>query len=460
MPLQQDHAQIEAQYTRIRQQFPKFDELIDTYDYSHFDTLISDLWQALYSGETTLIEENSVNYVLLQQLFHSEAFQKLSGNAKGNLLLATLTTWRFSYVTGEWLKKMTDEQTPADVDEQTGGSEEELDYEASSNSSGAGSDTLSPAELATLFGDAEALAAWQDMLDEELQEVEEVSSNVDELLRGLAPSVGAGDAGKVPIQEQLALAAELAKNPELQKIAEWAGRFKLKARNARKTKQVRTILKQGMTTGNAAERLLPIEYLKSEAAESKLDFMHRFAEGRTLMYDYKKRTKKGKGAFVVCYDESGSMQELDVEGKGFVLALLAIAKKEKRDFVFIPFSGDVGYSDVKVFKKGRYSVRDMLDVAASYIGGGTNFEAPLREAMQHLEKSAKDGDIVFITDGMCHISDDFIAEFNALKDKKQFEMLSLLVGYNKHEGLLPAVSEMVLKIHDFEDEQGAVAFTL
>jgi len=39
-------------------------------------------------------------------------------------------------------------------------------------------------------------------------------------------------------------------------------------------------------------------------------------------------------------------------------------------------------------------------------------------------------------------------------------MLSLLVGYNKHEGLLPAVSELVLKIHDFEDEQGAVAFTL
>lgn len=457
MPLQDEQAQIAAQYARIRQQFPKLDELINTYDYPHFDTLISDLWQALYSGDTTLIEENSVNYVLLQQLFHSEAFQKLQDNAKGNLLLATLATWRFSYVTGEWLKKMADEQTPADVDEQADAS---VDYEASSNSSGAESDALSAAELATLFGNAEALAAWQDMLDEELQQVEEVSSNVDELLRGLAPSVGSGDAGKVPVQEQLALAAELAKNPELQKIAEWAGRFKLKARNARKTKQVRTILKQGMTTGSAAERLLPIEYLKSEAAESKLDFMHRFVEGRTQMYDYKKRTKKGKGAFVVCYDESGSMQELDVEGKGFVLALLAIAKKEKRDFVFIPFSGDVGYSDVKVFKKGRYSVRDMLDVAASYIGGGTNFEAPLREAMQHLEKSAKDGDIVFITDGMCHISDDFIAEFNALKDKKQFEMLSLLVGYNKHEGLLPAVSEVVLKIHDFEDDQGAVAFTL
>lgn len=454
--LKHEQPQVQQQYERMRQQFHKFDDLIETYDYAHFEELIRDLWQALYSGNTELVEEDLANRALLEQLFASDAFKKLKDNATGNVLLSTLATWRFSYVAGEWLNEFTDNAT----EEQSNATEEGASGTPSNTTTAGNEEQLTAAQLAELFNDAEAWAAWQAMLDDELHDVEEVTSHVEELLRGLAPSVGAGDAGKVPVQQQLALAEELIKNPELRKIAECAGRFKLKARYARKTKQVRTILKQGMTTGNAAERLLPIEYLKSEAEESKLDFMHRFVEGRTLMYDYKKRSKKGKGAFVVCYDESGSMQELDVEGKGFVLALMAIAKKEKRDFVFIPFSGNVSYSDVQVFKKGRYSVREMLDVAASYIGGGTNFEAPLREAMVHLEHSAKDGDIVFITDGMCHISNEFIAEFNALKDKKQFEMLSLLVGYNKHEGLLPAVSEAVIKIHHFEDEHGAIAFML
>lgn len=454
-----ESAQVVAQYERMRHQFPQFQQLATEYDFS--DDLLAAIWQSLYAGETALANDESAEAILLQQLFRSEAYQNLQQNAKGNVLLSTISTWRFSYVMGEWLRKHDDEFANEDVDDQQSDSDSELDYNASTNSQGSGGETSrSASALQNLFMDAEALAEWQQMLEEQSEELEEVAHNVDDLLRGLAPSLGAGEASKAPVAEQIKLAEKLVNNPELRKIAEWAGRFKLKARQTRKTKKVRTILKQGMTTGNAAERLLPIEYLKSEAEESKLDFMHRFAEGRTQMYDYKKRSKPSKGAFVVCYDESGSMAELDVEGKGFVLALMAIAKKEKRDFVFIPFSGDVGYSDVKVFKKGKHNVDEMLQVAASYIGGGTNFEAPLREAMKHLEKSAKDGDIVFITDGMCHISDEFIEAFNALKAQKKFEMLSLLVGYNKHEGLLPEVSDTVLKIHHFEDDNGTMAFTL
>lgn len=453
-------AQVSEQYERMRRQFTQFDDLIA--DYALSESLLQTLWRTLYTGEQTIGENvQPSDHVLLQQLFQTEAYTRLQENAKGNVLLSTISTWRFSYVIGEWLKKQDEALANEDVDEHECDTESDLDYSASTNSQGVGDDTAGAAQaMQQLFMDAEALAQWQQMLDEQAEELAQVTTNFDELLRGLAPSVGAGDASKVPVTEQIKLAERLVNNPELRNIAEWAGRFKLKARQTRKTKQVRTILKQGMTTGNAAERLLPIEYLKSEAEESKLDFMHRFAEGRTQMYDYKKRSKHSKGAFIVCYDESGSMAELDVQGKGFVLALLAIAKKEKRDFVFIPFSGDVGYSDVKVFKKGKHTVDDMLQVAASYIGGGTNFEAPLREAMIHLQQSAKDGDIVFITDGMCHISDTFIDEFNTLKMKQQFEMLSLIVGYNKHEGLLPEISDDVRKIHHFEDDQGTVAFTL
>ncbi|WP_443258258.1 vWA domain-containing protein [Virgibacillus sp. L01] len=66
--------------------------------------------------------------------------------------------------------------------------------------------------------------------------------------------------------------------------------------------------------------------------------MRKFVEGQTMVYDKKGKETLGKGPIILCLDESGSMRDLESQSKGFALALISYAKKQKRDFALISFS--------------------------------------------------------------------------------------------------------------------------
>ncbi|PAC33984.1 hypothetical protein CEJ87_15240 [Caldifermentibacillus hisashii] len=109
-------------------------------------------------------------------------------------------------------------------------------------------------------------------------------------------------------------------------------------------------------------------------------------------------------------DQSGSMKNLDSQAKGFALALMWIAKRQKRDFCYIPFSSS---SEQHIFEKGKISIRDMTRFATNFLGGGTNFQNPLNRALGVINQSRfEKADVIFITDGDDHVGEEFIETFN------------------------------------------------
>lgn len=235
-------------------------------------------------------------------------------------------------------------------------------------------------------------------------------------------AVGTMDGKKrkeIPLREQFALAEKLRNDKELQKIANLVGRFKKIALQKQKTKMKQMMNRKNMTIGQEVSRLLPIELANYIMPHSKSDFLRRFSEQQTLIFDAKGKEKKGKGPIIICMDESSSMTSMKEQSKAFCIALLMIAKKQKRDFAIIPFS--TGLGEVKFFSKGQATTEELIEFSESFAGGGTNYEHPLRESLRILVKSEfNKADILFVTDGSSYLSSHFVQQFLETKKQKQF----------------------------------------
>ena len=183
-----------------------------------------------------------------------------------------------------------------------------------------------------------------------------------------------------------------------------------------------------MITGDVIERLLPIELGLYKHPTTKFDFLRRFAEKQTMMFEQSGKDTLGKGPIVLCLDQSGSMRKLDSQSKGFALALLSIAKKQKRDFCLVLFSTR---TDVKVYEKGKIKTEDLIEIAQTFLSGGTDFNLPLTKAVSIIEDSKfKRSDLIFITDGEDSLKESFIKSFIRKKENMDFNVLSLVLGNN------------------------------
>lgn len=138
------------------------------------------------------------------------------------------------------------------------------------------------------------------------------------------------------------------------------------------------------------------------------------------------------------------MTSIKAESKAFCLALLMIAKRQKRDFAIIPFSSDVG--EVQLFMKGRSSTDQLIRYSKQFLGGGTNYEKPLRESLNILAQSKfNKADLLFVTDGFSFLPTDFINEFNLIKQKRQFECTSIVLTR-------PPITVDLNSLHRFSDK--------
>ena len=231
---------------------------------------------------------------------------------------------------------------------------------------------------------------------------------------------------ETPLKEQLALANTLQHNDSVKKIAELAGRFKRIAFKKYKSKEKITMQRKDVTLGQEIARLLPIELAGFVMPQSKLAFYRKFVEHETLVFDQKGKESSGRGPLVLCMDESSSMSFLKEESKAFCLALLQIAKKQKRDFAIIPFATTTG--EILVFEKGCATVEEITKFSDSFLGGGTNYEKALTEALDILAQSKfKRADLLFVTDGTSFLSRSFIELFNEAKKKRKFSCTSIVL---------------------------------
>lgn len=211
---------------------------------------------------------------------------------------------------------------------------------------------------------------------------------------------------------RLERAAELMDNPKLREIAALAGKLSRIALHKYSHRTVRTPDEVvDLQLGADLAHLVPSELMWLLPAMNPAYFHSKFIADELLQYKLEGKESMAKGPIIVMVDESGSMSgKPDIWAKATALALLAVARLEKRSFALIHFSYG---SDVRVdlYKGPEIDVFDAVEAASHFYGGGTDFNRPMHEALKLIEEeSLPDADIIVVTDGEAGEIDEKILE--------------------------------------------------
>jgi uncharacterized protein with von Willebrand factor type A (vWA) domain len=241
-----------------------------------------------------------------------------------------------------------------------------------------------------------------------------------------------GGGARSSAAERIELSRFLLKSPRIGNLARLVGRLRSQARALRRERFASGAsefyeLERGAELG----RLIPGEFLALRNDLLARDFKRRLLEA-TLMQYRLRADPKGKGPMVVCVDVSSSMQgDKELWAKALALALLDIARRERRRSVALLFAAPE--SEPRVFElnhRRRYQVElaTICELAEYFPGGGTDFMRPLDTAAALLEEgSLKHGDIVIITDGQAQVDSRWLQGFSRRKQLMAFRVFAVMV---------------------------------
>lgn len=256
---------------------------------------------------------------------------------------------------------------------------------------------------------------------------------------------------KEALREQI---SRLRNSPKLKKIIEITGRLKniaiSKQRTKRKEKSGEIV---GVESGNDINKMLPTEALYALDEVSEYYWYKKFSEHNLAQYKTETREKQSKGPIVACIDVSGSMNGYPAQWAGaLILVLLDVARKQKRSAAVIHFNGAVVGTQV-FSRKDKISFDDVLAAVDFRAGGGTDFEAPLNQAVRVIkdEDEFKEADIVFVTDGSSSVSDEFLKAYKKAKEVGQFSCYSILIGSDS--SVVSSFSDDVSYLSNLTDDE-------
>ncbi|MGN7478241.1 vWA domain-containing protein [Solibacillus silvestris] len=412
-----------------------------------FTNLIGDCWYAFYNKKPLLKDNaeqfNDMQYTFLKHLLENEEYMQWHELTKGDELLSVLTSIS---IADQLLKSL----------KQLNGPKEAIRYEQiyERQKQSAEQSVLHREPQMKTYIKQLSKTSIGTMLQENKRKIRNTKKAI--------VTVGTMDGKKIeniPLSDQFELAAMIGQRKELRLIADLVGRFKKIAMKKQKAKHAQTMACQNISFGQEVSRLLPAELGNYMMKHSKLDFLKRFSEQQTLIFDTNGKDRKGKGPIIICIDESSSMTTIKEQSKAFCIALLMIAKKQKRDFAIVPFATNVG--DVKFFRKGQATTQDLIHFSNSFLGGGTNYELPLRESLNILLRSEfTEADLLFVTDGSSFLPAAFIDEFNRSKKQKQFECTAVVLTnfFNAVDlNVVHKFSDRVIEVNDLFDAGDAFA---
>lgn len=279
-------------------------------------------------------------------------------------------------------------------------------------------------------GQDEFVKEMSDKIDEAVSEAQTIVGDV----RNVVDQWGldGGVSGRRISLEQRRKAIErVRRSPRLKNLTDLIGRFKKIASSKKKQTVKNGHSIASVTTGDRIEDIIPSEWSKLNHPILKKDFYKRFSEKQLLQYVKNDIKSRGRGPVCVLHDKSSSMNGdgKDDWSTALALAMLEVAQKDKRNYAYIPYNGMVMHQMVKDIPAGELDPDDIMDIAELSPTGGTNFEYPLKLAMEFIEKSSyKKADILFITDGDASISDDFLKRFKTLKEDKKFFVHTVLIN--------------------------------
>ena len=311
-------------------------------------------------------------------------------------------------------------------------------------------------------------------LDNEIgASVERMSDEMTELesnLRGLGLGSGLDGGGSRDARRRLELGERLAQSKKLRLLARLAGAFKELAFDVRKKtipRAPQTVHSIGL--GADLTRLLPSELLGLNKARRgvHLDFLRRFVDGRLMQYEL--HAPANRGPMVICVDGSGSMTgSKEIWAKAVGLTLMEIARREKRRCLAMVFSDGPQVFEVELLSKrspngqrSRAEESAVFAFAEHFPGGGTDFESPLRRAVEAVsEGHYRHGDIIFITDGQADISSGLEDYIRNARKPHRFKIRGLLVGTEDQQaGQLAKVADELVNVHDLTGDILSDLFT-
>lgn len=438
-----------------------------------FSGLLRDIWASLYKMNPQLKDEVDsewlTNQALMKNIMGDDSYQGFRDFTRLDDLSAALGTVKFGEKTYDWLKeqKEQNESLRRHLEEARKQQDDLKKPQKSQPGTGKGQNPKESREQMwkkmqkALQQAGKEIEKNPEGLKQALAEAVEETQDTKKSLKSLVGGMNAGneeaELKKIPLRDQIALAEVLSTDGKVKNVADWAGRFKQIARKKQKSKHAESVERSGVEIGNQMERLLPMELGMFKNPLTKKDFLKRFAEGHTMQFEQRGKEKLGKGPIVLCLDQSGSMRDLDSQAKGFTLALMSIARKQRRDFALIPFSTT---TRTFKYKKGKSTTKDMVNLATTFLDGGTQFQQPLSVALQVIEDSRfKKADIVFITDGRASLDPKFIQKFQVKKKEKDFNVLTILLKA-QHEKAVKVFSDKILQAKDFTDKVSQSTFSL
>lgn len=229
-----------------------------------------------------------------------------------------------------------------------------------------------------------------------LGEIRELQAGMAALGAGTQPGVASRVKG--PASEVRKL---LQKNSRVRRIAQIAGRMKIRAREAQRSK-VNYVPEQivDVTLGAELQRLLPSETMLLAEGETELLLLKKLLERQALEYRLEGREREDQGPIILCVDGSGSMKGARHEwAMGLALALLEICATQRRAFALLHFD-TVVQKEWLVTKPAGLPLDLLAEMVCYFSDGGTDFAPPLNRARDLILTSGlSKADVILLTDG-------------------------------------------------------------
>jgi uncharacterized protein with von Willebrand factor type A (vWA) domain len=312
----------------------------------------------------------------------------------------------------------------------------------------------------------EASKAWQDLADNmdagEVRQVwrkairayQEEMQQIEDAANGFGFGTGPGEDGYTDPALKLAMAEQVRANPNLQRIAKLAGRFKREARRTQSNKkQPGPDEITSIETGRQLDRVLPSESMRMMDDVLEMDFMRRYVERSLVQYQMESpKDAKKEGPIVVCVDDSSSMKgNRDIWAKAIAIALCQIAADKNRPYAMVHFASKETEPVVYEFTDTQnIDPNEMVKAVSEFLGGGTDFGRPLWTAYKLIaeHKHLNKADIIFITDGDCKIDSTMRQDLAERKDKLNINIYTIVLEARSLYGHIDELSDSVTTIPD------------
>lgn len=265
-------------------------------------------------------------------------------------------------------------------------------------------------------------------------------------------SSGPGEVTRLRPETKLQLMRNLVRNPRLRRIALLFGKYRRMGVRERDLKAVLASEEVvDYVRGGEVARALTGELANFAIPEREGLFYAKLVTHQLLIYELWQRHERPRPVYV-CLDNSGSMSgEKEVWAKASALALTHMALQHGRSVEIVLFGDAADPLRAVSFQPkddGPTRLAKVMDVASYFLGGGTDFQKPLTHVLEAIEAGddRTGNDVLFISDGLCPLSEDFVRRFREAKARHNIRLTTVVIGGEPFS--LAPISDSVHRLED------------